>query len=93
MPDAPLLLSRSDVARLLTIDECIAAVEQAFAAYGRGDAATPRVLEMLVEGGGFHTKAGFWRDDSQIDSFRVDRGDFLEARPAGCAMVDVEILA
>ncbi|AAQ73369.1 gp23 [Burkholderia phage Bcep1] len=39
------------------------------------------------------TKAGFWRDDSQIDSFRVDRGEFLETRPAGCAVVDVEVLA
>ena len=39
------------------------------------------------------TKAAFWRDDSQIDSFRVDRGEFLDAHPQGCAFVDVEIVA
>lgn len=39
------------------------------------------------------TKAAFWRDDSQIDSFRVDRGEFLDAHPKGCAFVDVEIVS
>lgn len=39
----PLLLTRSDVARLLPLDDCIAAVEEAFRAYG-GQLHPPAVL-------------------------------------------------
>ena len=54
-----LLLTQSDVAALLTMDECIAAVEAAFAAYGEGRAGTPGILGMHADHGGFHIKAGF----------------------------------
>ncbi|XXY52181.1 ornithine cyclodeaminase family protein [Sorangium sp. So ce269] len=40
-PEKTLLLSRSDVASLLAMDAAIAAVEAAFAAHGRGEAAMP----------------------------------------------------
>lgn len=53
-----LLLRRDEVARLLTMEDCIAAVEQAFRSYGEGKAAPPEVLGVHVEGGGFHIKAG-----------------------------------
>ncbi|MBZ5705927.1 MAG: ornithine cyclodeaminase family protein [Acidobacteriia bacterium] len=53
-----LLLRRDDVARLLSMEDCIAAVEQAFRLYGEGKAAPPGVLGVNVEGGGFHIKAG-----------------------------------
>jgi alanine dehydrogenase len=53
-----LLLRRSEVAVLLTMDACIAAVEQAFRLYGEGKAAPPGVLGVHVERGGFHIKAG-----------------------------------
>ncbi len=67
MPEhAPVLLSRSDVARLLTIEECIAAIEDAFAAYGRGEAMVPKVLGVHVEGGGFHIKSAVWRDRERL---------------------------
>ena len=54
-----LLLTQSDVAALLTMDECIAAVEAAFAAYGEGRAGAPGILGMHAARGGFHIKAGF----------------------------------
>lgn len=53
-----LLLTRRDVAALLDLDTCIAAVEEAFRRYGAGTAAAPGVLSVPVQGGGFHIKAG-----------------------------------
>lgn len=52
-----LILTRGDVAALLTLDECIAAVEEAFAQQGEGRALGPGVLGLHVPGGGFHVKA------------------------------------
>jgi alanine dehydrogenase len=54
--EAPILLSRSDVARLLTIEECITAVESAFRDYGRGLLPDPAVLGVHCPNGGFHIK-------------------------------------
>jgi len=53
-----LVLSAHDVAALLTIEECITAVERAFRLYGEGNALAPAVLSLHVPGGGFHVKAG-----------------------------------
>jgi len=52
-----LLLTRSDVADLLDLDACIAAVEEAFRAHGVSRPPTG-LLGMPVPGGGFHIKAG-----------------------------------
>jgi alanine dehydrogenase len=53
-----LLLTRRNVAQLLSIEECIAAVEQAFKLYGSGKALAPGVLGIYAKDGGFHIKAG-----------------------------------
>jgi alanine dehydrogenase len=53
-----LLLKRSEVAKLLTIEHCIPAVEQAFKLYCLGAAPTPAVLGIHAQNGGFHIKAG-----------------------------------
>ena len=52
-----LLFSRSDVERLLTPDECITAVEDAFRRHALGQAPSPGVLGIHVADGGFHIKA------------------------------------
>ncbi len=52
-----LLLTRSDVAALLTLGECIAAVEKAFTLQAEGRALEPRVLALHAPDGGFHVKA------------------------------------
>lgn len=51
------LLTRGDVAALLTLDECIAAVEHAFAMQAGGKALGPGVLALHAASGGFHVKA------------------------------------
>lgn len=53
-----LLLKRHDVARLLTMRECISAVEQAFRLYACGKAPAPGILGIHATQGGFHIKAG-----------------------------------
>ena len=57
------LLSRGDVASLLTIDECIGAVENAFGLYAEGKALPPKVLGLHCDNGGFHIKAGILGTD------------------------------
>ncbi|HKO54292.1 MAG TPA: ornithine cyclodeaminase family protein [Thermoanaerobaculia bacterium] len=52
-----LFLSRSDVASLLTIDDCIDAVEGAFRAFGEGRVGAPALASVHAEGGAFHIKA------------------------------------
>lgn len=56
-PSWTLLLTRADVAAILTLDECIKAVEDAFRQYGQGRALRPRVLGIPSADGGFHIKA------------------------------------
>src|SRR5215472_17288949 len=56
-PAGTLLLSRADVTELLTLDDCIGAVENAFRQHGEGNIAPPKVLGMPATDGGFHIKA------------------------------------
>ncbi|MBC7366844.1 MAG: ornithine cyclodeaminase family protein [Undibacterium sp.] len=60
MPTTPpaLLLDRATVAALLTLDDCIVAVEAAFAAHARGETISPGLLHADGLGREFHLKAG-----------------------------------
>lgn len=51
------ILRRSDVAGLLSLEECIRAVEAAFRLLGEGKIGVPGILGMHVANGGFHIKA------------------------------------
>jgi ornithine cyclodeaminase/alanine dehydrogenase-like protein (mu-crystallin family) len=52
-----LLLTRSDIAALLDMRDCIDAVETAFRLHAGGRTGPPGILGMHVPGGGFHVKA------------------------------------
>ena len=52
-----LLLSRSEVARLLTIPDCIHAVEEMFRQLGEGRLPAPGILGIKSKQGGLHIKA------------------------------------
>jgi alanine dehydrogenase len=52
------ILSRRDVASLLTIEECMNSVEAAFKMFAEGQAAAPKVLGLHTTTGGLHIKAG-----------------------------------
>jgi len=58
-PAGALLLSRSDVERLLTPDACIAAVEDAFRQHALGTLPAPGILGLHGAEGSFHVKAAF----------------------------------
>lgn len=57
-PEGTLLLKRHEIAALLGIDECIAAVERVFKLQGAGQTPPPGVLGIHARDGGFHIKAG-----------------------------------
>ena len=52
-----LLLCRRDVAKLLSLEKCIEAVEAAFLSHARGQTLPPGVLGVHAKDGGFHIKA------------------------------------
>ena len=56
-PVGTLILKRSEVASLLSLGECIEAVEEAFRLNEEGQSLPPGVLETLTGDGGFHIKA------------------------------------
>jgi alanine dehydrogenase len=53
-----LLLNGNDVRELLTIEECISGVEEAFKLRALGKADAPAILGVHAKDGGFHIKAG-----------------------------------
>jgi len=75
--DDLLLLTSREVQDLLTLEECIEAVEHAFRVYGEGRAVPPAVLSMHTEGGGFHVKVGLLDLDRTYFAAKVN-GNFPE---------------
>jgi alanine dehydrogenase len=57
-PEGTLLLGRRDIASILDLDDCIAAVEEVFRLQGTGKTQRPGVLGIHARQGGFHIKAG-----------------------------------
>lgn len=57
-PTGTLLLTRHDVAALLTIEDSVSAVERVFKLYGERKTSPPGVLGVHAHDGGFHIKAG-----------------------------------
>ena len=57
MSGATLLLTRRDVAELLSLDECIPSIEEAFRLHAEGKTLSPGVLGIPAHEGGFHIKA------------------------------------
>ena len=72
-----LLLTRRDVADVLTIDDCIAAVENAFGMLGRGEVPRPAIAGVPGSGGGFHIKAAVAGDRFAAKM----NSNFFEAKP------------
>jgi alanine dehydrogenase len=56
--DGTLLLRRSDVEDLLSLHECIDAVDEIFRLQGEGKVPAPGILGVRATGGGLHVKAG-----------------------------------
>ncbi len=74
-----LLLSRADVAELLTLDQCISAVEDAFRQHGLDQSSPPKVLGMPATDGGFHIKAALMRRSTPYFAAKLN-GNFFHNR-------------
>ena len=72
-----LLLSRRDVAELLTLDECIDAVEAAFRLRGEGKLHPSGILGVPASGGGFHVKAALLAPPRNFFAAKVN-GNFSD---------------
>lgn len=70
--EGTVLLSRSDVERLLTLDECFAAVENAFRERALGNAPAPGILGLHAPNGGFHIKAALLALDQPYFAAKVN---------------------
>jgi len=70
-----LLLRRSEVTGLLRLDECIAAVEEAFRLRGLGRLPPSAILGVPVPGGGFHVKAALLPEPRSYFAAKVN-GNF-----------------
>src|SRR4051812_2885619 len=70
-----LVLTRAEIARLMTPRDYLVAVEQAFAALGHGHAGSPAPLHLPRAGGGFHVKAAAWGHDGAFAAFKIN-GNF-----------------
>lgn len=82
-PSPALLLDRTTVSSLLTLDECIAAVERAFAAHARGQSLAPALMHIDGQGGEFHVKAGGLRDERAYFACKVNGGFFQNRATSG----------
>jgi alanine dehydrogenase len=67
-----LLLSRSEVADLLSIEECIAAIERVFQMHGEGKTQPPGILGVHAHDGGFHIKAGLLELDRSFFAAKIN---------------------
>lgn len=71
-----LLLTRREIASLLTLDEYIRVVEQAFREHAQGGSFTPALAHVDADGGEFHIKAGGMRGDPPYFGAKVNGGFF-----------------
>jgi alanine dehydrogenase len=61
--EGTLLLRRSDIERLLSLRDCIDAVDEIFRLQGEGKVPAPGILGVRAPGGGLHVKAGLLPGD------------------------------
>jgi alanine dehydrogenase len=87
-----LLLDRPTVAALLTLDDCIAAVENAFAAHARGETLSPGLLHGDGIDGEFHLKAGGLLHPRPVYACKVNGGFFQNRTRHGLPAIQGLIL-
>jgi len=78
-----LLLTRSDVSSLLTFEEYVTVVEEAFRLHAAGNATKPGLLHVDSAEGEFHVKAGGLKLRKQYFALKVNGGFFHNAERFG----------
>jgi alanine dehydrogenase len=78
-----LLLKRQEVAQLLGIEDCIAAVERAFRLHAEGKAPPPGITGIHAKDGGFHIKAAMLESGRSYFAAKVNGNFFQNSRLFG----------
>lgn len=86
-PTGTLLLTRRDVASLLTIEDCTSAVERAFRMHGEGKTTPPGVLGLHARDGGFHIKAGILELDRSYFAAKVNANFAQNSKRFGLPLI------
>ena len=87
-----LMLSRSEIAELLSLEECIAAVERVFQLYGEGKTQPPGILGVHGHDGGFHIKAGLLELDRSFFAAKINANFPQNATRFGLPLIQGVIL-
>lgn len=87
-----LMLSRSEVAELLTLEGYIAAVERVFQLYGEGKTQPPGILGVQAHDGGFHIKAGLLDLDRSFFAAKINANFPQNANRFGLPLIQGVIL-
>jgi alanine dehydrogenase len=82
-----LILSRSEVADLLNIDEYIVAVERIFSLYGEGKTQPPGILGVHAHDGGFHIKAGLLELERSFFAAKINANFPQNAKRFGLPLI------
>jgi alanine dehydrogenase len=82
-PHRTLLFTRRDVSSLLTLEECIKAVEEAFRLHAADRSLKPGLLHVESTEGEFHIKAGGLKLGKQYFALKVNGGFFHNAERFG----------
>lgn len=70
--EQPTVINRELLARLMGLDDYVAAVEAAFRAHAEGRTSQPMPLHIEVDGGGFHAKGAFVALDRPYVAVKVN---------------------
>lgn len=92
IPPGTLVLDRKTIAKLLNLDDCIAAVEEVFAAHSRGETLAPGLLHIDAPDGEFHIKAGGVTKPEAYFGLKANAGFFDNTRRFGLPNIQGLIL-
>ena len=91
-PDGTLLLNRSEIRELLTLEESISAVERAFLAHAEGNTLAGGLLHVDAHGGEFHVKAGGLKAARTYFALKANGGFFENKKRYGLPNIQGVIL-
>src|SRR5690242_17829019 len=91
-PDGTLLLNRSEIRELLTLEESISAVERAYRAHAEGNTLAAGLLHVDAHGGEFHVKAGGLKGARTYFALKANGGFFENKRRYGLPNIQGVIL-
>ena len=87
-----LILKKSEVASLLTLADCVPAVEEAFRMRAEGRALAPGLMHIDADGGEFHIKGGGLRLDRTYVALKANGGFFRNRERHGLPNIQGVIL-